>query len=333
MARRNGIREVAAAANVSVTTVSHALSGRGRVTETTRQRVQRIAAELDYQPHAGARGLVTGRGMLLAVQVSGASDTQLLPKYSFFSDLLNAVSMRAIELGYAPMLLPPAATGSIWAGIPVDGALLIDPTGSERLLADCARREVPAVGIGRVPGRPDMAWIDNDHAALTREVLDHLEEMGCRRPALLTVAGGVGYAVDAAQAYRSWCQQRRITPTIGYATDMTEPAASAATLALLDRTPVPDAIYTTLDAPATIWSLRERGLVTPHDLALVTLNDSPAARLADPPVTSTDPCAHEIGRLSVDMLVDLVEGRELASRHRLVAATLLRRHSSTGRVR
>jgi len=57
MAKRIGIKEVAAAAGVSVTTVSHALSGQGKMSDQTRGRVERLAAELGYAPNRIASAL------------------------------------------------------------------------------------------------------------------------------------------------------------------------------------------------------------------------------------------------------------------------------------
>ena len=59
--RPAGIREVAAAAGVSPTTVSHALNGMGRLSEATRQQVLDVAARLGYRPSQSARALVRGR--------------------------------------------------------------------------------------------------------------------------------------------------------------------------------------------------------------------------------------------------------------------------------
>lgn len=62
---KTGIKAVAEAAGVSVTTVSHALSGRGKVSGETRIRVQQVAAELGYSPNRIARALRSSRSNLI----------------------------------------------------------------------------------------------------------------------------------------------------------------------------------------------------------------------------------------------------------------------------
>ena len=67
--RRIGIKDVALQAGVSITTVSHALSGKGRLTDETRERVRRIASDLGYTPHPVARSLASGRTGIYDIEV------------------------------------------------------------------------------------------------------------------------------------------------------------------------------------------------------------------------------------------------------------------------
>ena len=62
------IFEVADAAGVSITTVSHVFSGKRRVGADSRRRVIDVAARLAYRPRRNARSLATGRTMTLAIQ-------------------------------------------------------------------------------------------------------------------------------------------------------------------------------------------------------------------------------------------------------------------------
>jgi transcriptional regulator with XRE-family HTH domain len=79
---RISIKDVAREADVSVTTVSHALNDKGRLNPDTRQRVRDVAERLGYKPNPAARSLVSGKTGLIAVIPS-------LPKHTrvSFSDL------------------------------------------------------------------------------------------------------------------------------------------------------------------------------------------------------------------------------------------------------
>jgi DNA-binding LacI/PurR family transcriptional regulator len=67
--KQSGIKEVARVAGVSVTTVSHALNGKGRINAETRERVQRVADDLGYRPSNMARNLVSRRTGRMATEL------------------------------------------------------------------------------------------------------------------------------------------------------------------------------------------------------------------------------------------------------------------------
>src|SRR5690606_9590863 len=67
---RAGIRDVAAAAGVAITTVSDALNGKGRLPDTTRRPVRTVADRLGYRPSAAARTLRTGKSGLIGLTVT-----------------------------------------------------------------------------------------------------------------------------------------------------------------------------------------------------------------------------------------------------------------------
>jgi DNA-binding LacI/PurR family transcriptional regulator len=92
---RRTIFEVAEAAGVSITTVSHVFSGNRRVREETRRRVLETAERLAYRPRATAQALATGRTNTLALQVSISGESLVLNP--FFTSLLASLSLAAID--------------------------------------------------------------------------------------------------------------------------------------------------------------------------------------------------------------------------------------------
>jgi LacI family transcriptional regulator len=88
------LKEIARYLGISISTVSAALQNREDISESTRERVQRAADELGYQPDSIARSLVTRRSNVLGVVVPDLSR-------SFFSELLKGVDSIASEEGYS----------------------------------------------------------------------------------------------------------------------------------------------------------------------------------------------------------------------------------------
>ena len=135
---RIGIKEVAAAAGVSITTVSHALNGKGRLPAETRERVRDVAEALGYVPSATARSLARGRTGILALTVARAATMPFsLADFDYFAQLMNGASTAALERGYALVLAPAAAGTELLDSVPLDGAIVVDPVRGDRRWRTC----------------------------------------------------------------------------------------------------------------------------------------------------------------------------------------------------
>jgi DNA-binding LacI/PurR family transcriptional regulator len=92
------MEDVAKLAGVHARTVADALKGTGRVAPSTRERVLRIARELNYIPNAAARALVTGRTGKVAV-ISGPINEP------FYTNMVHSLEMHLANGGYEMLLL------------------------------------------------------------------------------------------------------------------------------------------------------------------------------------------------------------------------------------
>ena len=325
---------MARAAGVSVTTVSHALNGKGRLPEETRERVRRVAIELGYRPSTTARNLVGRRTGLIGLTVSQAEGVPFaLSDFAYFQQLMSAAASTAIERGYALVLTPPAAGGDDgWLGVDVDGAVIVDPVRDDPLVSALHRAGVPVVTTGKVTGAASRdPWVDNDHAAGTRSVLDHLARRGARQIALVTSPPVTSYAEDSEAAYRVWCDEHGSEALVAYAReDLTEGAGYAAVSGLLDLPEPIDGIYATLDrlALGALLAAEARGIRVPEDLLVVGNTDSDAARLASPSLTALSLHPDEIARRAVELLADIVEGVARPARNVLVPTRIIARAST-----
>ncbi|HET8758295.1 MAG TPA: LacI family DNA-binding transcriptional regulator [Solirubrobacteraceae bacterium] len=330
--KRVGIRDIAASCGLSITTVSHALSGRRPVPAETRERVLRTAAELGYQPNPQARALRLGRSLTLAVQMAGAGGDAVLPDAAYFVDLLNGAAAEALHQGYALLLVPTAAPDRQMRRLHIDGAIVVDPTGNEGLLRSGA---VPVVTTGRVPGAGsgDVPWVDNDFRAGTTLVLDHLLATGRRRPALIAGSPRQSYVADAIGAFAAWCHARDLEPRIvhvdGPATDAAGAAAARELLASGDR---PDAVHATLDrlAIGIAGAALSMGLRIPEDLAVTAGSDAPALAFHRPPITALDLNPGDVGREAVAALIRRLEDRDDEQPRCVTVDTALVVRESTG---
>lgn len=334
MPRPIGIKEVAAAAGVSTTTVSHALSGKGRLPETTRQRVRDVAERLGYQPSALARGLAGGRTGMLAMTVSGADDFALqVGDLDYFLQVTHAATTAALERGYAVTLLPAGWSPETLGRLPLDGGIVIDPVHDDAIVGALASRDLPVVTLGRQPDGPaDAPWVDNDHRAGTRAMLDHLVQEGATRVALLSAHMVSSYALDTLAAYEGWCAETGAEPVIATVRgSVSERGGYAEAMRLLESRRPPDAIYATLDrlGLGALLAAEACGVRVPDDLRIAACTESTESRRSRPALSVLSLNPDLLADEAIDLLTDLIEGRD-TERQRVVPSVLVPRRSTHG---
>lgn len=331
---RVSIQQVAERAGVSTTTVSHALNGKGRLADATRERVRAAAEELGYQPHGPARNLAGGKSGILGLAVSQTAPVQFaVTDFAYFIQLMGAATQTAFDRGYALVLVPPGshATAS-FAALNLDGAVVVDPLASDPLVSHLRAGGIPVVTAGRVPDEPDQEWwVDNDHAAGTLATLQHLERQGARRIALVTSPPLTSYTIDTLAAYERWCAASGVQPQVATtAGDLTESAGFAAANELLNSESPPDAIYATLDrlALGVLLAAQANGASVPRDLLVAGCTDSDVVKRSHPALTALSLNPEEIGRQAVRMLTELIDGHTPAERQIRVGTRVVPRAST-----
>jgi DNA-binding LacI/PurR family transcriptional regulator len=309
---RVGIRDVAAAADLSVTTVSHALNGKGRVPESTRAHVRAVAERLGYRPNSAARSLAGRKTGLLGLVVSQENELDFsVSDFAYFGQLMAGATAAAMEHGYALVLTPPDLELSLGTRLPVDGVIVVDPVFGDRAVATLSAAGVPVVTTGRVPETPWVGpWVDHDHYAATRSMLEHLARQGADQIAMLTCRPLIFYTVESERAYGDWCRDRGTAPMLAYVRGgLTESAAFTAARELLRRTDPPDGIYATYDrlGLGALLAAEADRIAVPDQLLVAACTNSPAARSAKPALTSLDVHPERVGRAAAQLLVDIVE--------------------------
>ncbi len=335
---RVGIKEIADAAGVSITTVSHALNGKGRLLPETRERVREIAHRLNYRPNATARNLVEGRTGLLGLSLSQADrPVAKVSDFAYFTQLMSGASVAAIERGYALVLTPPSWGLGARAGAAIDGAIIVDPIEGDPLAGQLHRGGLPVVTTGRAVDDDKLdCWVDNDHPAGARALLEHLRRRGAGCIALITSDTMMSYTVDVEHSFRSWCDAHAIEALTVRARDFTERAGFAAAQQLFNARTPPDAIYATYDrlAYGTLLAAQARGVHVPEQLLLVsTATESEGASRVRPSLTVLNLYPELIGQRAADLLVDLVEGKEPPQRQIVVPTRVVPRASTRRRQR
>ncbi|MEU6998827.1 LacI family DNA-binding transcriptional regulator [Nonomuraea sp. NPDC046570] len=311
--------DVARVAGVSKTTVSDALNGTGRLPASTREHVRQVARTLGYRPNATARLLRSGHTRLLGLAAREYVETPwVYADLAYFSQLAIATTRVALSHGYGVVLLPTSGPEDCWLDIPLDGVFVVDPVEADPMVGDFLAAGVPVVSDRRAlaeigsAARETGRWVDFDYGGAVRQVLDHLEDAGAERIAVVAAEATACFHQQSVGAYQDWCAERGREPRIVY---MPGPGVQHTLDAVKDllAAPVPpDAIFTLVEVspPLLLDTIRRFGRSVPGDLLLVCTTEDPAASYTDPPISTLSFLPVETAQVAVELLVDRLEGRE-----------------------
>lgn len=180
------IADVAEHLGVSKTTVSRAISGKGRVSEETKRRVQMYIDQMDYKPNVIAKGLAQSKTFNIAVMLPMDCDMQELP---FFQNCMCGICEAAAKRDY-DVLTIYSTSGSldglerIISNHKVDGVVLtrtlVEDTAAEYL----KKRNIPVVAVGSSTDS-SLVQVDHDHRSACLELTMHLLNQGIRKVGLI----------------------------------------------------------------------------------------------------------------------------------------------------
>ncbi|HYH90515.1 MAG TPA: LacI family DNA-binding transcriptional regulator [Solirubrobacteraceae bacterium] len=320
MPRRPNIHELARLSGVSVGTVSRALNGYADVRAETRERIMRIAEELDYTPAAAARTLVTQRSHVVGVFLeTGEGHPDLT--HPFFHEVLTGIKEFAGPSGYDLLLFASERPGNGYGPHSylkrcrhhnVDGAVLMGMDAEDPEVRRLVRSDVATVGVDLELAGPLTTSVASDNEAGSAAAVRHLHELGHRRIAHITGQLDKRPGADRLRGYRHELQRLGVTPRDEYVTygDFYVETGYSGMQALLALDEPPTAIVAAADLTAigAIRAAVEAGLEVPRDLSVVGFDDIQLAEYLQPPLTTLRQAKSSLGAEAGRALVSHIEG-------------------------
>ena len=327
--RRATIRDVAAAAGVSISTASKALNGQGKLRAETRDRVAQAARQLDFAPNTLAQALLAGRSFTVGLITTDSFGRFSIPVMLGAEDALGTGLISVFmcdtrddperERRYIEMLSARRVDGLIVTG--------------RRIEPRPALRAGPGIPVVYAMTQPDdrgAAVLPDDEGG-GRLAADHLLASGRRR--IAHVAGPQRFLAARlrARGFSAALAAAGVEPcgAIRYGEWGERWGREAAGQLLADQ---PDAIFCGSDqiARGVADTLRAVGRRVPDDVALVGFDNwAPMTLGALPPLTSVDPCLEEVGRVAAGQLLAAIGGERPRGVHK-VPSRLSVRESSGG---
>ncbi len=300
-----------------------------RIAPETRERVQRAAQELGYEPNYLARSLGRRRTDTVGLMISGL-------KNPFFVDIMETAERLAQEAGYQVLLDAAPSIAGTYAmhgklrNWPVDGILmwafahqkLDDFVGSR-----AAGVPIVYLGYARDDG---AATVSFDLYGGGRQAAEHLLQRGYRRIAFVTTRPfPVLETADARyRAYHDLCSKAGRTPEVFVLEPAEQTRAagfqSGRALAALPASKRPDALLCINDviAVGVYHGLQHSGLRVPEDVAVVGFDGIEEGRYLDVPLTTVDAPVEQLCRQAFDLLMRRLSGALRVTQQIVIPTTL-----------
>lgn len=329
-----GLREVAARAGVSVSTVSNAINRPGRVAEETAKRVQSAIDELGFVRNDAARQLRVGQSRTIGVIVIDIRNP-------FFADVARGAELTAETFGNSVLIgnsdQSPAREKHYLELFEEQRVLgvLVSPRGDVMTrLARLRDRGIPSVLLDRIAESDAHCSVSVDDVAGGALATRHLIERGKRKVCFVGGPVEVQQYTDRLKGVR---ESIATAPDVALEIINVEQPTVAAGRAVGDeiasRSPEgrPDGIFASNDLVALgiLQSLvGARGIRIPRDIAVVGYDDIDFAAASPVPLTSIRQPTEGIGRASVELLMDEVSNPRHAHRQVVFQPELIVRASS-----
>lgn len=326
------IVDVARHAGVSITTVSHALSGNRPVAEATRARIDRSIRALGYRPNAFARGLRTERSHMVALIIPditnpyyptlarGMQDALLAGGYQMF--VCSTDGRKEREQSFVSDSLQRR----------VDGIALAAFATTARMLAPALRAGIPVVSIGPTIRHSKIDCVRTDDVAGSRDATLYLIERGYEPIGMIGGPPGMSPSVNRLAGHRAALRSAhiRFDPRFIAIGDFTRAGGTAAMKELLSRKWRPRAVFCANDLMAigAMDAVRGARLRVPRDVALAGYDDIEAAGLVTPDLTTIVNPAYEMGHECGRLLLGRMSGQHKGARREVVVPHRLIRRAS-----
>ena len=347
MARRRQavtIKHVAADAGVSLQTVSRVVNKEPGVRPDMAARVQDAIDRLGYVPSIAAQRMGGSRSYLIVAlndRERTIGDWRAREGTDWIDQMLLGSMLACAEHGYR-MIVELVDTHSdhivrelmaTIAAVQPDGVILTPPHSANPQIVQLL--EAQGISFARIgslrQGAGFALTMDDERAA--RIATEHL--IGLDHTRIGLVAGPSEYELSGwrVDGWRAALRAAGLADDLLAHGDFGYPSGRAAAIALLDAADPPTAIIASNDrmALATLETCRDRGIVVPRDLSLVSFDNTPIVRFTHPPLNAIDQPIAQVAARAVELIIADLAGCAAPTQPIVVPAELVLRQSTAPR--
>jgi DNA-binding LacI/PurR family transcriptional regulator len=332
------IKDVAALAGVSPSTVSRTCKDNPSISKETKEKVRKAMLTLGYEPNFQASNLASQNSKTIGIILPPTSDRETFEN-PFFLETIRGISQFCNGRQYISTIVSGQNSEELLAAIrtmvrsgQVDGFILVYSKEDDAIIEYLNEEGLLYVLIGKAQQFANLTiYIDNDNVLAGKEATDYLYNLGHRKIAYLGSESIKFFSADRKTGYQLSMLQHDLAVEKKYMIEVNDVYLDECKelLEMLRSEDRPTAIVVSDDILAV--SLErvciQCGLTIPNDLSIISFNDSLFARLTHPPLTSINVNSSQLGIEAASQLINHIENPNLVATKIIVPHSLVERES------
>ncbi len=308
--------KIAKELGLSKTTVSRAISGKGRISEETRAKVNAFIKEINYRPSAVARSLAASRTFNVGLVFPADSALGEMP---YFQTLMTGVCDRAMEYEYDVLIILAdndgiSALKHAVRNKKIDAVMVSRCEQDSKVINFLKDASIPYIVVGD-PMEPGIPFIDHDNEGAATRMIETLIDKGITRMALIGGGENInvthsrlagfrqgfinrGMKADENQIYLNMHKSDRMDKVL-----KTAIAEGAECIVCMDD----------MLCNSVLNCLHNDGVSVPEDIKLCSFYDSNLLSTSKPSITSLYFDAKKLGAEGLSMLMRNLDGEDVTN--------------------
>lgn len=309
------IKNIAEAMNFTPATISKALRDSSDISEATRERVKKLAAEMGYQPNIMARSLVNQKSCLLGVIVPDLT-------ISFFSEVVRGIYEHARLHGYEAIIMVndenienEKRNLNFLSAMHVDGILINAVPGEDNngLIQNLIDHGIAMVAYDRTIDGLDVSSVTIDDEVAAYHVMEHFITKGRKTILFLGPTKTLSVARGRYRGYRKALDDFGLSykPELVVPCDVDDEDAREKMMRKLTELPDIDAVMCIggLIAYGAGRALMQAKKSIPEDVMLAEFGDNAIVHRLGVPFVTVNQSPYQMGRQAVDLVVEHLDNK------------------------
>lgn len=334
------IKDVAALAGVSPSTVSRTCKDHPSISRQTKEKVRLAMARLGYEPNFQASSLATQNSRTIGIILPPLEKEAY--ENTFYLEAIRGISQYCNEKQYINTVITGRDEKEILSAIQTmvrnglaEGFVVLYSREQDPILSYLYDQGLLYVLVGKASRNVNQTiYVDNDNVLAAREAVEYLYGLGHRRIAYLSGDRSLLYAADRKAGYMLALAEHGIAFRPEYCVEVRlgREGQEEALCGLFSGEDRPTAVLVSDDilAMSVERACLGLGIAVPGELSILSFNNSLFARLTRPMLTSVDIHSTQLGAEAAAQMISHIENPNLLATKTIVPHHIVERESCAG---